>query len=830
MNNLTYVSLFSSAGIGCYGFKQENFDCITTCELLDKRIKIQKYNHICKNSYGYITGDISKHSIKSKIFENVDKYKKENNIKDVDVILATPPCQGISVANHKKKNELRRNSLIVDSFLITKRLLPKFFVFENVQSFLKTLCEDSDGQIISIEKALYKNLLSSYFISSQVVNLKNYGSNSSRTRTLIIGTRRDLDINPADLFPDKSEPKTIRKLIYNLEKIDEFGKISSDIFHSFRPYEKKMLHWIRNIKEGQSAFENKKVSEKPHQIINGKIQLNTNKNGDKYRRNYWDKIAPCIHTRNDILASQNTIHPKENRVFSVRELMRFMSIPNTFKWSDICEKTLNNLSTNQKIKFLKKNELNIRHCIGEAVPTKVIQNIGMKISKFSKVQTMGYKNNLQAINKVIKLNHLNNFKNQERFIRNFYKKLDISYLSKIIEFSNPSRDHNAAFFTDHAIGIDVINFLPSFKGKIRILEPAVGVGNLLIPIIKKYQGLKSVEVDVFDVDLKILKLLKLLVKKQKFPKNIKVNFLNKDFLKHKFNKKYDLVLANPPFGKIKDDAKLENYKRNKICSTNTNQFVLFLEKALSISKKVGFIIPKSFISSPEYNEIRRKIEKKNINTIIDFGEFGFKGVKIETIFLFLNGNLKEKNKFNFYSYISKKYSNPMQNYVTDSKFPYWLLYRDKFFDKLAKQLHFNTFAYFRDRQITKKDTSAKGKVRVIKSRNIHEDGVKKLKGYDSYVNNYKKFQVSKFLNKKHLYLVPNLSYYPRACSLPKNAIADGSAAILIPKNGNKIEEKDLKYFSSSEYTKFYRIARNYGTRSLNIDKNSIFFWGLKKTN
>ena len=120
MNNLTYVSLFSSAGIGCYGFKQENFDCITTCELLDKRIKIQKYNHICKNSYGYITGDISKHSIKSKIFENVDKYKKENNIKDVDVILATPPCQGISVANHKKKNELRRNSLIVDSFLILK--------------------------------------------------------------------------------------------------------------------------------------------------------------------------------------------------------------------------------------------------------------------------------------------------------------------------------------------------------------------------------------------------------------------------------------------------------------------------------------------------------------------------------------------------------------------------------------------------------------------------------------------------------------------------------------------------------------------------------------
>ena len=41
--------------------------------------------------------------------------------KDLTLLIATPPCQGISVANHKKKNELNRNSLIVDSFKITKK-------------------------------------------------------------------------------------------------------------------------------------------------------------------------------------------------------------------------------------------------------------------------------------------------------------------------------------------------------------------------------------------------------------------------------------------------------------------------------------------------------------------------------------------------------------------------------------------------------------------------------------------------------------------------------------------------------------------------------------
>lgn len=41
----TYISLFSSAGVGCYGFKEEGFYCIATVELLERRLKIQTYNH-----------------------------------------------------------------------------------------------------------------------------------------------------------------------------------------------------------------------------------------------------------------------------------------------------------------------------------------------------------------------------------------------------------------------------------------------------------------------------------------------------------------------------------------------------------------------------------------------------------------------------------------------------------------------------------------------------------------------------------------------------------------------------------------------------------------
>ena len=103
----TYVSLFSSAGVGCYGFKQENFYCIATVELLERRLKIQKYNQKCAYDSGYICGDMTQKKTQERVFEELDLWKRNFNVKDFDVIVATPPCQGMSVENHKKKDELK---------------------------------------------------------------------------------------------------------------------------------------------------------------------------------------------------------------------------------------------------------------------------------------------------------------------------------------------------------------------------------------------------------------------------------------------------------------------------------------------------------------------------------------------------------------------------------------------------------------------------------------------------------------------------------------------------------------------------------------------------
>lgn len=385
MNKLTYISLFSSAGIGCYGFKMEKFDCVATNELLARRLEVQKANDKCKYDSGYIQGDILLEETKQKILSQVELWKTKEKMNELTVLIATPPCQGMSVANHKKGDESKRNSLVVASLELIKQIKPRFFVLENVKAFLNTICTDLDGNNKKIREAITANLGDVYDIEFKVLNFKNYGANSSRTRTLVIGARKDLCIAPETLYPVYRKEKTLREVIGDLPSLNVMGEICpEDIFHYFRKYTPEMRRWIELLKEGQSAFDNTDKSRLPHYYRNGAIVYTKNGNSDKYTRQYWDKVAPCIHTRNDILASQATVHPVDDRVFSIREIMRMMSIPETFKWTNHTLEVLNALPLTDKEKYLSQNDINIRQSLGEAVPTEIFRQIAENISKVEK--------------------------------------------------------------------------------------------------------------------------------------------------------------------------------------------------------------------------------------------------------------------------------------------------------------------------------------------------------------------------------------------------------------------------------------------------------------
>lgn len=69
---LTYISLFSEAGVGCYGLLEEGFECVATNEILEKRLNVQRINHKCKLDESCISGDIKKPEPKEKILKQIE--------------------------------------------------------------------------------------------------------------------------------------------------------------------------------------------------------------------------------------------------------------------------------------------------------------------------------------------------------------------------------------------------------------------------------------------------------------------------------------------------------------------------------------------------------------------------------------------------------------------------------------------------------------------------------------------------------------------------------------------------------------------------------------
>lgn len=820
----SYVSLFSSAGIGCYGFKEAGFSCIATVELLERRLKIQKYNNKCMLSSGYICGDMTQAETKDKIFNELKIWNECFGVSDLDVLIATPPCQGMSVANHKKGDELKRNSLVVESIKITKEVLPKFFVFENVRAFLSSVCTDLDSKDKTIQEAITMNLGGHYNILFRVVNFKDYGCPSSRTRTLVIGVRRDLqDITPNDIFPSKSVEKTLRDTIGHLPSLTTMGEISeTDIYHNFRKYAPHMEAWISEIKEGQSAFENEDISRIPHTIKDGVVVYNAQKNGDKYTRQCWDKVAPCIHTRNDIMASQNTVHPVDNRVFSIREVMLMMSVPSSFEWSEIPFDKLNSLPLKGKQAFLKKEEMNIRQNLGEAVPTVIFRQIASKIRKTLEKPTF---TNADATTYVKE----NNLGEQSRII-SFLNRTssNFSRISRIVEMANSERDNTAAYYTRQDICFAIVNNLPDAKNftTLSILEPSIGVGNFLPTLIEKYSSVSKVEIDVVDINPDSIDTLKEMLKHISIPDNFSINFIVADTLLYPFEKKYDIVIGNPPYMKLtKDKSLAATYKANSINKETNNIFAFFIEKALSLGKYVSLIVPKSLINSPEFNATRKLMSKYAITHFIDFGEKAFKGVKIETV-SFTIDTTKKPDLTIVTSYINNSVRVVEQSYITDPKFPYWLIYRNEDFDRTANSMQLGIFKSYRDRVITKSVTKPSGNIRVLKSRNIGNNEIIDIPDYDCYLDDVAAYDVSKFLNHTECVLLPNLTYNPRACFMPKGCIADGSVAILTLSDPEQnVSEEDLAFYATDQFSGFYAVARNLGSRSLNIDNNSVFFFG-----
>lgn len=795
----SYVSLFSSAGVGCYGFSKSDYECIATNELLEGRLDIQRANKKCRFENGYISGDIRKQETKSHIFEAIAFWKQNHGLTDLDVVMATPPCQGMSVANYKKTDDEQiRNSLVVEAIKIIKELRPKIFIFENVRAFLKTVCTDISGRDMSIEESINLNLGEDYYIYAKIINFKDYGIPSSRPRTIVIGTRRDLkNISPLNLFPTRSEEISLSDSIGDLPRLAFGEKDSSDYLHFARPFPEYMLPWIENLAEGESAF-NQETERQPYKIdkSGSKVKLKGSYMGNKYRRLFWNKPGACIATRNDQLASQDTIHPSDNRVLSIRELMRLMTIPPSFRWTT----TDSTVTAEKSDAYLKANELNIRRCIGEAVPTYIIAQISDKIRQLLDFEDFVSSFDEESVPEYLADPNLSsNF-----YIHTFLKEQQIE----------DAKD-SGAFYTPQCVVFDAIKDINIDRNTVRILEPAVGLGAFIPQICSLFSDCERVIIDAVEINEQTIEDLRHALHFINVGSNVTINFIHSDFLTFEPEHHYDLVISNPPYGKapVSYPSIPTNLHRTK------NLFALFMIRFREYADEIVCIIPKNFVMADEYASVRNIYENIPIVSICDFGVRFFKKVFVEIISIHFSSTHRAGcTVTNYLSGIKMRHP---QGYIYHDKV--WLLYRNAWFDNFIQNLELDIFDFIRDRQITKRFLQDSGHYWVLKSKNILDDGTLiHIPGYDKYLDDISHFGISKYAN-KNVIIMPNFTYNLRASRLPENCIPNGSIAILIPKNNMEIP--DLTIYASDDFRHYYAIVKSFSKFTLNIDNSSIYYIG-----
>jgi DNA (cytosine-5)-methyltransferase 1 len=408
-SRLKAASLFSSAGIGELGIQAAGLDIVLANELLPARVALYRANF----AHEMLEGDISE-----KKTDFIEQTQARLGTEELFLLYATPPCQGMSsngmgklkseVALGRRNHEDQRNRLVIPAMDVAVALKPRWLLLENVPGMEKTEIRTTGTRSENIISYVRQRLGKDYVGGAEVIACEDFGVPQRRKRLLTIFTRDPAGKNfyarngGSFFSPEMREPRvTLRDAIGSAPPLDaKVGKNEARWFHPYHfvPVMTDLkYHWVEHTKEGNTAFNNQcinpacksqtnpghrdiKVDDKwvsskeipihchecghllprPHVLEGGRARLLRGFHS-AYRRMSWDETARTL-TQNFIYeASDNKIHPSQNRVLSVFEAMVLQTI-NRYDYAFQVDGK--DISTAQ-----------IAEVIGESVPPYLIEKI-----------------------------------------------------------------------------------------------------------------------------------------------------------------------------------------------------------------------------------------------------------------------------------------------------------------------------------------------------------------------------------------------------------------------------------------------------------------------
>ena len=193
------VSVFSGAGGLDIGAIEAGADVIWANDIMKEACQTYRANigdHI-------VCGDIN------------ERIKELDGVKDIDLVIGGPPCQGFSVAGKMDVND-KRSQLIWSYLSVLAMLKPRAFVMENVKA-LGTLQKWQGTRELLIRSM--RDL--GYCVNYMVLNAKDFDVPQARERIFIVGFLGDSTQVP-DLYrmiePYRKPAKTVREVLLTLDR------------------------------------------------------------------------------------------------------------------------------------------------------------------------------------------------------------------------------------------------------------------------------------------------------------------------------------------------------------------------------------------------------------------------------------------------------------------------------------------------------------------------------------------------------------------------------------------------------------------------------------
>jgi DNA (cytosine-5)-methyltransferase 1 len=373
---LKALCLFSSGGVGELGIEQCGISIACASEIIPYRAALYRANF---PEHEVVEGDIWEKG--EEIFR---KTKSALLGSELFLVYATPPCQGMSsnglgrlnweVEQGNRRAEDPRNRLIIPTVDLIVRLKPRWVLLENVPGMRFTTIRDERNKYVNIIDYIKTHLGSEYLGAAEVVACEDYGIPQKRKRLITIFSRdplaKEAFMNNGGSFVaqlTKEPRRTLRDAIGHLPPLDaRKGKNDRRDFHPYHyvnVLSKEKYWWIRHTPEGATALSNQcvnrgcrfsgnkahkdeKVADKwvaskstpiyckkcgellPRPVVHekdGTVRLLKGFHS-AYRRMRYDEPARTL-TQNFIYeASDNKIHPTQNRVLSVLEALILQTI------------------------------------------------------------------------------------------------------------------------------------------------------------------------------------------------------------------------------------------------------------------------------------------------------------------------------------------------------------------------------------------------------------------------------------------------------------------------------------------------------------------------